>query len=167
MNRDLYFITLLAQAFAAPEPSEALAQAFAEIERLGRLEQFRSGFHQFQRFMAEAYSTQVPSVQLERNGVILAEVIPCLATEEVRIPGIEPGEYALRLSTGRLLWTGRIEANDVQWAAAYPTAALPLAAATDEGDAPWTRELRLLNNEIVMRVYPGIEKGTIGIRLER
>lgn len=167
MNCDLYFLVVLAQAFADSKPLEALAQAFAEIERLGRLEEFRNGFHQFQRFIAEAYSAQVPTVQLERDGTVLAEVIPCLAIHEVRISVIEPGDYAFRLSTGRVLWTGRIETNDVHWAAAFPTEALPLAADTGDAKEIHTRELRLLHGEIVARVYPGVEHGTIGITIDR
>jgi len=167
MIHDLYFIGLLARAFGASERLQALTEALGEVQRLGQLEPYRQGFRQYQAFLREAYFTQVPTVRLERAGQVIAEVIPARATQEVRIPNIMPGDYAIRLSTGRLVWTGRLQATDLIWADAFPSAALPLAADTGEGEAVCTKKLELLHREIVVCLYPGVESGMIGIRIER
>ena len=167
MNRELYFIPLLARAFDVRDRPRALLQALSEIGRLGQLEEYRIGFRQFQRFMVEAYCPQVPTVRLEKGERVLAEVIPCQATQELRISDIRPGDYAIRLSTGRLLWSGNLQEGDLIWARAFPTAALPLAADTGDSRAVWTQEMKCLRNEIVMRVYPGIEHGMIGLWIDR
>lgn len=167
MNQDLYFIPILARAFAVPDRGQALASAFQEVERLGQLKQYQTGYRQFQRFMAESYCVQVPKVQLVKNGAVITELTPCAATQEVQVPGITPGEYSIRLATGRLLWSGTLEKQDLLWAEAFPSAALPLAADTEEPRRVWTQELKLLRDEIVVHVYPGMEQGTIGIQINR
>jgi hypothetical protein len=167
MNNDLYFIAILARAFDQPDPAEALSKAFAEIERLGRLPRYQTGFRQFCRFMAKAHHRQVPDLRLEKDGVSIAQYVFGQAAEEMRIPLIRPGSYSVRLATGRLLWMGDLHAQDLLWADAFPATALPLAADSDDALTVYTRELHLLDNEIVLRVYPGLEYGTIGIRIDR
>lgn len=167
MNKDLYFIPLLARAFDQADRVRALQKAFAEIERLGELEPYRFGLQQFHRFMADACHSQAPKLCLEKDGVALAELDPFQAIEEMRIPGMLPGSYSVRLATGRLLWTAKLEREDLQWAYAFPSKALRLAAESDESRVVCTREFQLLQDEIVVRVYPGIESGTIGIRISQ
>lgn len=167
MNKDLFFIPIFAKAFQQPDRVGALRNALAEIEQLGQTEEYRIGLEQFDRFMAEAYSQQVPHVRLEKDGVTIAELVPSLATEEIRVPGILPGLYSVYLSTGRLLWAGSLDEEDLLWAQAFPSASLRLAADSAESRAACTRELKLLQDEIVVRVYPGLENGMIGIRIDR
>jgi hypothetical protein len=165
MNKDLYFIPILARAFDQADRVEALQKALAEIERLGELEPYRFGLQQFHRFMADASHSQTPGLCLEKDGVALAELDPSQAIKEIRIPGMLPGSYSVRLATGRLLWAAKLEKEDLQWAYAFPSEALRLAAESDESRVVCTREFQLLQDEVIVRVYPGIESGTIGIRI--
>ena len=147
MKRDLYFIPILCRAFDEPDRAAALRRAFAEIERLGRFENYRVGLRQFHRFMKEAYTRPVPHLLLEKDRSIIARIVPGQTADEVRITGIVPGTYSLRLDTGRLLWTGNLEEKDLIWACAFPTAALPLAADTEEPQGGWSQELKLLQKD--------------------
>ena len=52
----LYFIPLIAQAITQADPIVALQEAFAEIERQGRLPEYFAGYRQYVRFMREASS---------------------------------------------------------------------------------------------------------------
>ena len=167
MNKDLYFIPLLAWAFRQADRVTALRAALTEIDRLGRTEKFRFGFRQFDSFLREAYSLQVPRLRVERDGAVVAEFVPCETVRETQLSGVVPGSYSFRLNTGRLLWAGALKEEDLLWAHAFPSVALPLAADSHQAAAPWTREWRLVQEEILVRVYPGIESGALGIRIDR
>ena len=53
MNRDLFFVSLIANALQKPDPKKGLQEAFEEIEKLGRQPDYKQGFRQFQMFMME------------------------------------------------------------------------------------------------------------------
>lgn len=105
----------------------------------------------------------LPSLHLEKDNVVIARIVMEQAMPEVTISGITPGNYSLRLDTGRLLWAGAFERTEVYWAEAFPTAPLRLAADSHEAHGPWTRELRL--GGLTLRLYPGLERGTLAIRM--
>jgi hypothetical protein len=167
MNKYLYFISLLAWAFKQPDRVTALQAVLIEIDQLGQTEQFRVGYRQFGDFLREAYSLQVPRLRLERDGELVAEFIPCETVQETQVSGIVPASYSLRLNTGRLLWTEVLKEEDLLWAHAFPSTALLLAADSHGAATPWKREWKLLQEEIFVRVYPGVESGALGIRIDR
>jgi hypothetical protein len=53
MAKDLYFLSIIADALRQPEPKAALRAAIEEIITLGQRPEYEQGFLQFQRFMAE------------------------------------------------------------------------------------------------------------------
>lgn len=53
MTKDLYFLSIIAEALKQPEPKAALRAAIEEIKTLGQRPEYKQGFLQFQRFMAE------------------------------------------------------------------------------------------------------------------
>ena len=165
VDKDLYFVPILARALREPDRAEALRRAFAEIEELGREDAHRLGHEQFRQFMAEAAIPQLPDILLEKDGEVIGRIQPSAAAREVLIPRVTPGEYALRLSNGRLLWTGTIDAAELLWARAFPGTPLPMAADSDAARCRCSREERLLGGEVVLRVYPGVERGSIGIQI--
>jgi hypothetical protein len=79
------------------------------------------------------------------------------------IGNVEPGNYVLKLATGRYLWEGCLTERDVFWTEAFPDRDLDLAADTEEAESKPTREISLLDGELILRVYPGIESGHIQI----
>lgn len=53
MRNDLYFISMIRDAMAQPNPRKALAVAFHEIIKTGNIESHKEGFQQFLQFMNE------------------------------------------------------------------------------------------------------------------
>ena len=105
---------------------------------------------------------EVPlEVELKQDGETQAAVRVPPGTEGVSVPGIIPGSYTLNLSTGRKIWEGTILPNEVLWAEAYPSRDLELAAQTEETPGEPIRLETLLDGELEMRVYPGVESGTL------
>jgi len=163
MNKDLYFIPILCRAFDEPDRVAALGSAFAEIERLGQFKNYRRGLWQFRRFMKEALTRTLPELLLEKGRSVIARIVPDQTVHEMVITGITPGTYSLRLDTGRLLWTAGLAAKDLFWAQAFPATPLRLAADSHGTRQPCSRELQL--GQLLLRVYPGLEGGTLGIRI--
>jgi hypothetical protein len=54
MNRDLFFIPILAEALQSRDAGDGLRSAFSRIEVLGRLPAHRTGLRQFRMFMSAA-----------------------------------------------------------------------------------------------------------------
>ncbi len=78
---------------------------------------------------------------------------------------ILPGRYTLSLDTGLLLWQGIFTESDLIWREAFPGEPLEMAAATDDLAQRSTVDEPLLEGELRMRAFPGIECGRIEIEL--
>lgn len=76
---------------------------------------------------------------------------------------IRPGRYVVRFSNGRVLWEGDLTKEDVIWAFAYPAMDLPMAAETESAQQTPTRSISLLNGELLIRVFAGLETGELTI----
>ena len=76
---------------------------------------------------------------------------------------VQPGIYSIRLNTGRIVWQGRLNREDLIWAYAYPEKDLAIAAETELGIQKPTKSAPLLNGELEMKVFAGLESGEISI----
>jgi len=224
-SKKLYFIPIIARAIASEDPKKAMDEAFNEIQELGRLQEYKEGFHQFQEFVKTAIIPSDegadPRNQLVRNAIhrliydlvtdtfdgdedqksILITAIkgnpewnieyerikeeakdflaPDVSIEVEILKGdqmigsilkgsdsigpISPGKYTFRFSNGRILWEGDITREDVIWMYAFPGRDLLMAAETDPLDQEPTRVIPLLDGELIVYVYAGLESGRIGI----
>ncbi len=80
--------------------------------------------------------------------------------------GISPGQYRLKADTGLVLWEGSLTQQEVVWAKAFPDLDLPMAADTGDSRRRPTQEIDLLDGTLHVRVYPGLETGTLEITLD-
>lgn len=85
------------------------------------------------------------------------------ADSPIRVASATPGFYALQLSNGRNLWQGKITEQDLLWASAFPERNLKMAADTEGLSLEPTRKIKLLDGELILRVFPAIESGWIEI----
>lgn len=183
MSNELYFLPLIVDAFQESGPKRALQEAFEKIEKLGIHPEYKQGFSQFLRFMAEVgkeweVSPQEPEettecvapdrtteLVIEKNGEHIAS-IPLKnppITKEVK--NIKPGRYELKLDTGRVLWQGILSTEELIWCCAFPQEDLPLAADTGDNIPRTTLELMLAGGQVIVRVFPEMESGRIEIKI--
>jgi len=108
---------------------------------------------------------RIPEIIIEKNGEridsLLCERRPLI--KEIR--NVRPGHYAIRLDTGRFIWQEELTEQELIWTAAFPEQALDLAADTGEVAARTTREIRLLNGELIIRVFPETESGRLELKI--
>ena len=123
----------------------------------------------YQELLEELSPENEPSLEVElyKNDELLgAQPLPS-EQQGVYFDQIEPGNYSIRLSNGRVLWEGKIEAKDIIWALAYPEKEYPMAAATEKDESNQTKSIKLLKREMRLNFYAGMESGRIALFLTK
>jgi len=121
----------------------------------------------YQELLEELSPANEPALEVElyKNDELLSTQPLPSAQQGVYFDQIEPGNYSIRLSNGRVLWEGNVEAKDVIWKLAYPEKAYPMAAKTERDETNKTKSIKLLDGEIALSFYAGLESG--GLELFR
>jgi hypothetical protein len=63
-----------------------------------------------------------------------------------------------------MLWEGDLSRQELLWAFAYPEKDLPMAAETELSQREPTKTLSLLNGELIIEVFAGLETGEIRLK---
>jgi hypothetical protein len=124
---------------------------------------------EFERLCLEASKSEAPlenlEIILERNQKCMDSISLEKIPAAKRVAHVKPGHFIVKLNTGRILWQGNLAEKDLLWAKAFPERDFELAADTGDADQPATKELRLLNDELIIRVFPGLESGRLEIKV--
>ena len=186
MSDALFFIPMIAQALREPDPKAAMIDTFERIRAMSREPRYQRGYEQLIDFMDAAVTGRLEDAPEEVGALILEELDRPMSVEVIVerndvvvasssfeqavgahvVNGIEPGDYRLKLDTGRLLWAGHLSEKDLVWSMAYPGEGLSVAADTEETPRRSTREFDLLDGTLTLRVYPGVETGSLQIELK-
>ena len=102
---------------------------------------------------------------LTKDGAAPRQFDAGLSRGFARLDNINPGFHSLSLDTGRVLWEGELTESHLLWAVAFPGEPLPMAADTGEAGNQPTLEEDLLDGEVVLRVFPGLEGGSMEIEM--
>ena len=105
------------------------------------------------------------TLQLLRDGRQIAELTFEPARGRRLVDDICPGHHALRLDTGLVLWEGTLATVDLVWTEAFKGEGLALAAEAGQVHRRPSGEERIPDTKLVLRIFPGIESGSIGIEL--
>ena len=76
-----------------------------------------------------------------------------------------PGFYKLMLSTGRLLWEGALDEQDLLWAKAHAGQPFKMAADSGQTKAKPAKTIPILQGEILLNIFAGVETGSLEIKL--
>ena len=80
------------------------------------------------------------------------------------VSGIVPNNYVLKLDTGWILWKNQLTAEDVIWKDAFAGQDLQLAAESGDADQRPTQRIVLLNGQLTVSLFAGIESGSLEIQ---
>jgi hypothetical protein len=181
MTKDLYFLRLIAEALEKPDSKTAIEGALKKIRVMGKLPEYKLGFKQFKRFMAEVNDSfkkhfeepvdlmdtmlkDLPlKIVIERNGENIIAIPVKRGCFSEKTPNIFPGHFVIKLNTGRMIWQGELTDQDLIWTAAFPEKDFALAADTGDRAEHIAREIILLEGELIMRVLPELESGCIEV----
>lgn len=124
----------------------------------------------YEKILSEisTYSEEKPLYKFElfKEGEFVEAKQLSEETNELYFRNIEPGLYSIKLSNGRVLWEGNVEAKDVIWEEAFPGRDYSMAADTEEAESKPTRTEEILNGEITLAFYAGLESGRIKLSLK-
>ncbi len=115
---------------------------------------------EYERIKEEMNAVLFPQPLLGIEVLKEAELIASFPISEIPINliNIDPGQYTIRLSNGRVLWEGELTRKDLLWMDAFAEGDLKMAAKTEDEVEPTISE-SLLDSELVMKVFLGLESG--------
>ncbi len=186
MQNDLFFVPMITHALQQPDPKAAMLEVFEEIRRMGRESRHARGYEQFLQFMESVDKARLQETPEELGAEILAamerpsgieiiierndEVTATCSFEQPSgtrsVDGIAPGDYRVKLDTGRVLWEGCLAERDLLWSKAFPGEPLKMAADSGQPIGNPTREISLLEGTVILRVFAGVESGFMEIELK-
>ena len=118
---------------------------------------------EYERIKNEAQDFLAPETEIEievlRENQIIGSFL--ISTDPSSLGSISPGRYTVRFSNGRVLWEGDVSREDVLWTFAYPEKDLPMAAETEPSQREPTRTISLLDGELLMHIFAGLETGEL------
>ena len=186
MQDDLFFVPMIAHALQHPVPKTAMLEVFDEIRRMGQESRHARGYQQFLQFMESVDQARLQETPEELGAEILAamerpsgiEIIiekndKVVATSSFEQPsgarsvdGIAPGDYRVKLDTGRILWEGTLAEQELLWSKAFPGEPLKMAADSGQPVGKPTREISVLEGTVILRIFAGVESGFMEIELK-
>ena len=102
-------------------------------------------------------------LQLEHDGDALASFDISESRHSYTIADLTPGNYTLKTDSDWLIWQEHLSERELFWTHAYPEQEFPMAADTESTDTREFKTVVLLEGELIIRIYPGLETGTIKI----
>ena len=96
MNKNLYFLQIIAEALQAPEPRQEIKKAFEKIKHLGQQPEYHQGYLQFQQFMKQVLKPDTETDLISQQ--ILMDAVFQLAS----------GLIGVKTDPGIRTWTGPI-----------------------------------------------------------
>ncbi len=83
------------------------------------------------------------------------------------IERITAGFYKISFASGNTIWQGKLTEQDLVWARAYPGRPFDLAADTTGSWPKPVKQLSLFHGDVVIRIYPSIESGSMKITINK
>jgi len=105
-------------------------------------------------------------ISMEQNGKEIFKVYTGNLPVRKIIRNVNPGPYVVKSSIKSTLWQGELKEKDLIWTESYPGQPLKLAADTGEIFSRSTREIKLLNDKIIIQVFPEIESGRLELEIK-
>ena len=148
---------LVMDSFAgSEEEKKALIEAFA------RNDKWRTEYTRMKSELVDFMEIPPPmGIEVLKDGEPIASFT--VTEVPINLMNIDPGQYTIRLSTGRVLWEDQLLKQHLIWLDAYGDEDLPMAAKTEENDnaARPTVSDPLMGGELIMVVIPGLKSGEI------
>lgn len=172
MSNDLFFIPLIESALREPDPREALRVAFDQIVAIRGRSEYERGYEQFLRFLKAMEAAPCAAVErpggievlVECDGVPIPTERPGHAAATWIARGCVPGTYRIRTDTGWTLWEVSLTSEQLMWAEAHRDQDLHMAADSVEVESAPSMELSLLDRNVTLQVFPGLDGGTLMLR---
>lgn len=102
---------------------------------------------------------------IEKDGESFQSINVIQLSQIQTLKDITPGRYRFILETGRLIGDAELAKNELLWEYAFPKQDLKLAADTGDTVQRPTRTIKLLNGEVIIKAFPGIDSGRMEVEI--
>lgn len=124
--------------------------------------EWKREYDQFHRQVVQENEQNVlPVIQVFSGDQLIGQMSFYETPDRKSLDEISPGNYLLKLHTGVVLWEGELTAGDLI------CRRLEMAAETDEVKRQPTKQIELWHGEVILRVFAGIESGSIEVELTK
>lgn len=106
-------------------------------------------------------------IEILKDGSLYASFVYEPLSKLISVKGLTAGSYAIRLSTGLLLWEGQLTEKELIWTKAFPKEKVKAAAETKAIGRKASLSKPLLNDELTLEVFPGLESGAIQLSIRK
>jgi hypothetical protein len=120
-------------------------------------------YEKYQKLIEEYRQNPMLEIEIYKNEKLISSQALDPKDTDLNFANIEPGNYSICLSNGRVFWEGEIKSEDVTFAKTQPQKEYTLAADTDEDGIKPTRIIELIKNEMHLYIYAGLEFGKFKI----
>lgn len=137
------------------EEKKALIESFTKNDKWGT---------EYERMKSELIDFMEPHPPIRIEVLKDGEPIASFAATEmpIKLTNIDPGQYTIGLSTGRVLWEDQLLKKHLIWLDAYSDEDLRMAAKTEKDIvARPTVSDPLMDGELTIEVIPGLKSGEI------
>jgi hypothetical protein len=130
--------------------------------------EMRLAYNELKVEIAELLPTDMPLlIEIEKDGNPFASFAQVASSESILIKGVTPGNYVIKLSTGLLIWQGDLSDKQLIWKKAFPKEKLKAAAETKIIGQKSSFAEPLLERELLLEVFPGLESGAIQLTIRK
>jgi len=161
-EQGLRMAILMSTGGASAETEEWKTIMDSHLRRSPRLEAEYDALREAMRICVRA-----PVLQLLREGRQIGEVTFETVPGRRAIDGIRPGRYSLRTDTGLIIWEGELTSKDLIWTDAFGGRDLALAAEAGEIQHRPPSAIHVPEAGVILRIFPGLEGGSLEIELNR
>ncbi len=141
-------------------------EAQAALGLIGSEPQWQEEFEKICGEVSKSQTTyRAPEIIIEKNGQCISLTPWERQPVSQEICNLMPARYVARMDSGRVIWEEDLTGKELIWSQTFPGQALELAADTGEPAAKMTREITLLNGELVIRIFPGTKSGRLELRI--
>jgi hypothetical protein len=128
------------------------------------LSEFQSLKAEIEEFLPRGSSIMI---KIEKDGQLFASFAYSPSSERSLVKGITPGSYSIKLSTGLLIWQGKLSEKELIWTKAFPREKVKAAAETKAIGQKTSHSEPLLNGELTLEIFPGLESGAIQLSVRK
>ncbi|MBT62930.1 MAG: hypothetical protein CML13_06925 [Puniceicoccaceae bacterium] len=147
-----YFLGSITEAYETNPNRESLVALLREFEKTER----NTPNRHFTDFMEIAKRAASFEVSLELEGEVIASEQFQQRCFDFRVSLDSPGNYTLRMSTGRVIWQDTLATQDLFLIDVTTRKTLPVAADTELSAPKYSRYTGLLGNQFMLQLNPGI-----------
>jgi hypothetical protein len=121
-------------------------------------------YHPFQRIVSDL-KVITPTIDIFFDGRLIGSISLDKNNKSQRFSKISPGDYTVKLSTGRIIWKGTLAAEELIINKTFGSEHIKLAADTEGPKVKPVRVINIVAGKMCLKIFAGLNNGSIEVEL--